>query len=143
MLERVSPEGGYRVGRALKRSVGQVAHTVSVVADIKRRTPTGSETPSEVAAISDVGLVACQLADCGADVLMVATDGPCYGGSLEDLRMARMALDQTGGGAERPPLVAKDLFVHPLQVAQAVDAGADGVLLMTCLVRAYVGFDWG
>lgn len=138
MLERVSSEGGYRVARALKRSVGQAVHTVSVIAEMKRRTPTGGEAgPSEVACIADAGLVACQLADCGADVLMVSTDGPCYGGSLEDLRMAKAALDQTRGEGERPPLVAKDLFVHPLQIAQAVDAGADGVLLMTCLVRVY------
>jgi len=102
---------------------------------VKRRTPTGAETPTEVAAISDVGLVACQLADCGADVLMVATDGPCYGGSVEDVRMARMALDATRAEEARPPLVAKDLYVHPLQIAQAVEAGADGVLLMACLVR--------
>jgi indole-3-glycerol phosphate synthase len=140
MLSRVSPEGGYLVARALKRSVGEAVHQVSVIAEIKRRTPTGGETPTEVAAISDVGLVACQLAECGADVLMVATDGPCYGGSLEDLRMARAALHATRGDGERPPLVAKDLYIHPLQVAQAVEAGADGVLLMACLVR-FVGVD--
>jgi len=60
-LSRMSLEGGYRVARALKRSAGEQVHLMSVVAEIKRRTPTGAETPTEVAAISDVGLVARQV----------------------------------------------------------------------------------
>ena len=60
-LSRVSLEGGYRVARALKRSAGEQVHLMSVVAEIKRRTPTGGATPTEVAVISDVGLVARQV----------------------------------------------------------------------------------
>jgi indole-3-glycerol phosphate synthase len=64
-------------------------------------------------------------------VLMVATDGPCYGGSLLELERTCEALRARDGA---PPVVAKDLYIHPVQVAQAVDRGADGVLLMATLV---------
>ena len=60
-LSRISLEGGYRVARAIKRSAKDQVHLMSVVAEIKRRTPTGAESPTEVAAISDVGLVARQV----------------------------------------------------------------------------------
>ena len=83
--------------------------------------------------ISDVGLVARQLADCGADALLVTTDGPCYGGSLEDLRAVRAAFENMPD-EKRPPIIAKDLYIDSLQIVQAVDCGADAVLLMACLV---------
>lgn len=66
---------------------------------------------------------------------MVTTDGPCYGGTLQDLANVRRALtDPKTGERTGPPIIAKDLYIHPIQVAQAAALGADGVLLMACLV---------
>ena len=71
-------------------------------------------------------------------MLLVTTDENCYGGSVEDLRAVKAAFANVPED-ERPPIVAKDVYIHPLQIAQAIDAGADGVLLMASLVRFLEG----
>ncbi|HEU4810368.1 MAG TPA: bifunctional indole-3-glycerol-phosphate synthase TrpC/phosphoribosylanthranilate isomerase TrpF [Sphingomicrobium sp.] len=61
-----------------------------------------------------------------ADVLSVHTDGKFFGGSLEDLKAARRHFNG--------PILAKDFFIDPRQVAEARIAGADAVLVMLSLV---------
>ena len=57
-----------------------------------------------------------------ADAISVLTDGPDFGGSLDDLRAARRCFDG--------PILAKDFIVDPAQVSEARGAGADAVLVM-------------
>ena len=57
-----------------------------------------------------------------ADAVSVLTDGPDFGGSLDDLRMVRQRFDG--------PILAKDFIVHAAQVSEARAAGADAVLAM-------------
>ncbi|HVM37902.1 MAG TPA: bifunctional indole-3-glycerol-phosphate synthase TrpC/phosphoribosylanthranilate isomerase TrpF [Sphingomicrobium sp.] len=57
-----------------------------------------------------------------ADALSVLTDGDFFGGSLDDLAAARQEFDG--------PILAKDFFIDPRQVAEARIAGADAVLVM-------------
>lgn len=61
-----------------------------------------------------------------ADALSVLTDGTRFGGSLDDVRSARTAFDG--------PILAKDFFLDPRQVAEARIAGADAVLVMLSLL---------
>jgi indole-3-glycerol phosphate synthase/phosphoribosylanthranilate isomerase len=61
-----------------------------------------------------------------ADALSVLVEATHFGGSLEDLRIARREFDG--------PILAKDFFLDPRQVVEARIAGADAVLVMLSLV---------
>ena len=61
-----------------------------------------------------------------ADALSVLCDGAFFGGSFDDLRSAR--------GEFEGPILAKDFFIDPRQVAEARIAGADAILVMLSLV---------
>jgi indole-3-glycerol phosphate synthase/phosphoribosylanthranilate isomerase len=61
-----------------------------------------------------------------ADALSVLCDRPYFGGSLNDLTAAR--------GEFEGPILAKDFFIDPRQVAQARIAGADAILVMLSLL---------
>lgn len=38
-------------------------------------------------------------------------------------------------GKTPPPIVVKDMIVHPIQMAQALEKGAAGTVLIACVVR--------
>jgi indole-3-glycerol phosphate synthase/phosphoribosylanthranilate isomerase len=57
-----------------------------------------------------------------ADAVSVLTDGPYFGGSLDDLRAVRAEFDGV--------VLAKDFVIDVRQVAEARLAGADAVLVM-------------
>ena len=61
-----------------------------------------------------------------ADALSVLCDAAHFGGSIEDLAAARREFDG--------PILAKDFFIDPRQVAEARIAGADAVLVMLSLL---------
>jgi indole-3-glycerol phosphate synthase/phosphoribosylanthranilate isomerase len=61
-----------------------------------------------------------------ADALSVLCDGAYFGGSLDDLSTAHGEFDG--------PILAKDFFVDPRQVAEARIAGADAILVMLSLL---------
>lgn len=101
--------------RALRRADGRLA----VIAEIKRRSPSAGE----IKAGADAPGQARRYLEAGADALSVLTDGKYFGGTLDDLRAASGTL----------PCLRKDFFVHPLQVLEAREAGAGGILI---IVRA-------
>jgi indole-3-glycerol phosphate synthase len=107
---------------ALRRGDGKLA----VIAEIKRRSPSAGAIREGISATEQ----ALRYQGAGASALSVLTDEKFFGGTLDDLRSV------TAQFREKPPALPclrKDFMVHPLQIAEAREAGASAILI---IVRA-------
>ena len=91
---------------------------LSVIAEFKRRSPSAGV----IRAGSLVHDIVGAYERGGASAASVLTEGPHFGGSLEDLREARASCDL--------PILRKDFIVERYQLHEAALAGADAVLLI-------------
>jgi indole-3-glycerol phosphate synthase len=95
--------------------------TVALIAEVKRRSPSAGAIRED--------LDPAHRAECyarhGAAAISVLTDGPHFGGSLDDLRAA--------SSRTAVPVLRKDFILDELQILEARAAGAAAVLL---IVRA-------
>ena len=102
---------------------------LSVIAEIKRRSPSAGD----IAEIPDAPDQARKYLNAEVDALSILTDEKYFGGSLADLWETTDFLRER----ERPlPCLRKDFMFHPVQVAEAVEAGARAILI---IVRALSG----
>jgi indole-3-glycerol phosphate synthase len=91
---------------------------VAIIAEVKRRSPSAGSIREDLDPGERAGLYAAH----GAAAISVLTDGPFFGGSMQDLRAA----------AERCPLpvLRKDFILDEIQVLEARAAGASAILLI-------------
>ena len=90
----------------------------ALICEMKRKSPSAGEIlpgadPREIAAQYEAGGAAC---------LSVLTDGPSFGGSLEDFAAIRSAVAL--------PMLRKDFMIDPIQVIEARAHGADAILVI-------------
>jgi indole-3-glycerol phosphate synthase len=110
--------------RAVEATAPRDAHGVlrapgvSVIAEVKRRSP----SKGELATIPDPAWLAAEYAAGGASCISVLTEERRFGGSLEDLDVVRAAVDI--------PVLRKDFVFSEYQVIEARAHGADLVLLI-------------
>ncbi len=105
-----------------KRMLDVAAGGNALICEMKRKSPSAGDinverSPLDVAAAYEQGGAAC---------LSVLTDGPSFGGSLEDLIAIRA---QVG-----IPVLRKDFMVDPIQIVEARAVGADAILIIMAAV---------
>jgi indole-3-glycerol phosphate synthase len=97
---------------------------LAIIAEIKRRSP----SKGDIAAIPDPVKLAQDYARCGANAISILTDST-FAGSLKDLQAVAKALD-----THPVPTLRKDFIIDPLQIAEAILAGANAVLLIVSIL---------
>jgi indole-3-glycerol phosphate synthase len=103
------------------------AGQLSVIAEIKRRSPSAGEIKAGMDAVEQARLYH----NAEVQALSVLTDEPYFGGHLRDLWEVTDFLTEHGRAL---PCLRKDFMVHPVQVIEAAEAGASCILIIVrCL----------
>lgn len=98
-----------------------------VMAEMKRASP----SKGIIDASAHAGAQALAYARGGADVISVLTEPKWFKGTLNDLTLARKAVD---GMSNRPAILRKDFIIDTYQIMEARLAGADTILLIVAML---------
>jgi len=94
-----------------------------VIAEVKRKSP----SEGSIGEIPSAAELASLYAEGGAAAISVLTDGPSFGGSIQDL----IAVHE-----KSPlPILRKDFTIDPIQIAEAAVSGATAVLIIVAAVK--------
>ena len=106
--------------RGFARRLSEIAATGenALICEMKRKSPSAGE----IMLRADPTEIAVQYEHGGAACLSVLTDGPSFGGSLEDFETIRNVVSI--------PMLRKDFIIDPIQVAEARAFGADAILVI-------------
>lgn len=115
-LERLLSEREHHDDRPFSEALTRPG--ISVIAEHKRASPSAGE----IRAGSRVEEIVTAYERGGAAALSILTEGPHFGGSLDDLRAARAACGL--------PILRKDFIVDRYQLVESAVAGADAILLI-------------
>jgi indole-3-glycerol phosphate synthase len=106
-----------------KRLIEDSKNALSVIAEIKRRSPSRGLLSHDL----DPKVVAQQYKDAGASCISVLTDSDFFGGSVDDLKSARRAVDL--------PVLRKDFTVSLNDICDAKLMNADCILLIVAALN--------
>ncbi|AZQ57547.1 indole-3-glycerol phosphate synthase TrpC [Maribacter sp. MJ134] len=107
---------GNSLAKALRNS------TTGIIAEHKRRSPSKDTINQN----TNVGLVARDYQNAGVSGMSVLTDIKYFGGSLEDLLLARASVMM--------PLLRKEFIINEYQILEAKAFGADAILLIAAVL---------
>ena len=99
---------------------------LSIIAEIKRKSPSAGDIAENASAVEQ----ARTYLNADANALSILTDKKYFGGELKDLWDVN---DFINNHQRKIPTIRKDFMVHPIQVMEALEAGASAILL---IVRA-------
>lgn len=106
--------------RSMRASLGKCSY--GIIAEHKRRSPSRAVINQKIA----LPEVVSGYEQGGAGAVSVLTDGTYFGGSLEDLLLAR--------ACTALPILRKEFILDPYQVVEARSYGADAILLIAALL---------